>query len=189
MTQRSRSRGVLILVDVINHFEFPDGPRLLRHSLRIVPALSRLKSRAKQMNIPVIYANDNFGLWRSNARDIIAHCTRSDAPGRKFVQNLLPDDDDYFVLKPMHSVFYQTPLDTLLRVLGTSSLTLAGIATNSCIVYSAHDAKMRGLSFVVAGDCCAARSKREHGQALAHIKDISGADVLPSKSIRFKPGS
>jgi hypothetical protein len=34
---RHTSAVALILVDVINHFEFPDGPKLLKNALRIAP--------------------------------------------------------------------------------------------------------------------------------------------------------
>jgi len=182
---RPRSNVALILVDVINHFEFPDGPQVLKNALPIAPNLARLKARAKRAHVATIYVNDNFGQWRSDAKTLLRHCTRLEAPGREFVKAIEPDTEDYLVLKPMHSAFYQTPLDTLLRYLGTSSIILCGLATNSCIVCSAHDAKMRDLAIVVPSDCCAARSGREHAQALDHIKAMAVAKVTLSTSIRF----
>src|SRR5690348_17634653 len=137
-----KSSLALLLIDVINDFEFPDGDRILRQALSIVPALARLKERARRAHIPTIYVNDNFGQWRSDSSKLLAWCTRAGAPGRKFVEPLRPDQEDYFILKPMHSGFYQTPLDVLLRHLGVSSLILAGLATNSCILCTAHDANM-----------------------------------------------
>ena len=50
---RHTSAVALILVDVINHFEFPDGPKLLKNALRIAPNLARLKERAREEGIPV----------------------------------------------------------------------------------------------------------------------------------------
>jgi nicotinamidase-related amidase len=43
-------------------------------------------------------------------------------------------EHDYFVLKPKHSAFYQTPLDILLKHLGARRLILIGLCTNSCVV-------------------------------------------------------
>ena len=37
-----------------------------------------------------------------------------EAKGAEFVKPLLPDSEDYFMLKPMHSAFYMTPLEVLL---------------------------------------------------------------------------
>lgn len=90
------------------------------------------------------------------------------------------------MLKPMHSAFYQTPLDLLLRHLGVSSLILAGLATNSCILCTAHDANMRELKIIVPSDCCAARTPREHIQAVENIRSMAGAKVLSFASLRFQ---
>src|SRR5688572_9818036 len=98
--------------------------------------------------------------------------------GKDFVRAIAPDDEDYFVLKPMHSAFYQTPLEALLRYFGATSITLCGLATNSCIVYTAHDAKMRDIQVTVASDCCAASTARLHDQALAHMKSTTGTRIL-----------
>ena len=182
---RHQSGAALILVDVINHFEFPAGPSLLKNALLIAPRLARLKERARKTGIPAIYVNDNFGQWRSNSSELLDYCLRPDAPGRRFVESLRPDDDDYFVLKPMHSAFYQSPLDVLLRHLGASSLILGGLATNSCIVCTAHDANMRDFRLFVPRDCCAARTRREHQQAIEHIKTMGNTSVLESTTLRL----
>ena len=96
-------RNRWVLVDVINHFEFPDGARLLKNALPIAPKLARLKERARRARIPAIYVNDNFGQWRSNASELLEYCLRPEAPGRQFVAGVRPDEEDYLVLKPMHS--------------------------------------------------------------------------------------
>jgi nicotinamidase-related amidase len=179
---RHKSRVALLLVDVINHFEFPDGKDILHRALAIARPLARLKKRARAAGVPTIYVNDNFGQWRSDTKKLLQYCLRPEAPGLHFVEQLQPDDDDYFILKPMHSAFYQTPLDLLLRELGASSIILSGLATNSCILCTAHDANMRHLKVIVPRDCCAARTAREHGQALEHIAAMADAKVVTSSS-------
>ena len=81
---RHRSPAVLLLVDVVNHFEFPDGEAILKNALQIAPRLARLKKRARDSNIPVVYVNDNFGQWRSDAGKLLAHCLRTDCAGKAF---------------------------------------------------------------------------------------------------------
>jgi nicotinamidase-related amidase len=147
--------------------------------------LARLKKNARLANVPVIYVNDNFGQWRSEASKLLAHCLRSDCVGKPFVKAIQPDKQDYCVLKPMHSAFYQTPLDLLLRHLGASSIILAGLATNSCILCTAHDAKMRDFKITVVSDCCAARTAREHKQALENIREMAGSRVVMLASLHF----
>jgi nicotinamidase-related amidase len=180
------SKAALLLIDVINHFEFPDGEQILRQAMAIAPHIARLKTRAREAGIPTIYVNDNFGHWRSEASKLVEYCTREGAPSRKFVEQLRPDPEDYFVLKPMHSAFYQTPLELLLRKLGATTLILCGLATNSCVVCTAHDARMRNFRLFVPSDCAAARTKREHAQAIAHIASMTDADISPSPSLKLK---
>jgi len=183
---RHKSGLALVLIDVINHFEFPDGKTILRQALKIAPSLARLKTKAREAGVPTIYVNDNFGQWRSDMSKLLRYCLRPEAAGRVFVEQLRPDDEDYFVLKPMHSAFYQTPLDLLLRELGASSVILSGLATNSCILCTAHDANMRNLNIIVPQDCCTARTAREHKQALEHIGAMADAKVVLSSSLRLE---
>jgi len=181
---RQKSDVALLLIDVINHFEFDDGPQLLAQASRVAPNIARLKERAQRARVPVVYVNDNFGEWRSDTQKLLRYCLRPEALGREFVKMLLPDDRDYFVLKPMHSAFYFTPLDILLREFGSSLLILAGLATHSCIICTAHDAEMRHFQVVVPSDCSAARSPGEHRQALDHIRTMGNARVLESANLR-----
>jgi nicotinamidase-related amidase len=114
----------------------------------------------------------------------VSRCLEPQRPGKAFVELIRPDEQDYFVLKPMHSAFFQTPLEILLEHLGASSLILAGLATNSCILCTAHDARMRNFTLYVPSDCSAARSRREHEQAIEHIREMACACVDPSNSLR-----
>ena len=180
-----KSSVALLMIDVINAFDFPDGEKLLANALPIGARIAKLKERCRQAGVPTIYVNDNFGKWRSDAKKLVDYCLRPQSAGREFVEQLVPDQHDYFVLKPMHSAFFQTPLDVLLRYVGATSLILTGLATNSCIVCTAHDAKMRDLTLYVPSDCSAARTKREHDHAIVHIREMTGASVIPARSIRI----
>jgi nicotinamidase-related amidase len=181
---RHKSSVALLLIDVINHFQFPDGDKLLKRALPMATHLAKLKQRCRNAGIPAIYVNDNFGQWGSDAKSLIARCLESSCAGKPFVEQLKPDDEDYLVLKPMHSAFFQTPLEILLQYLGATSLLLTGLATNSCIICTAHDAIMRQFRLYVPPDCSAARSQREHEQAIKHIKLMTSASVIPSTKLR-----
>jgi nicotinamidase-related amidase len=99
-----KSETALLIVDVINDLDFAEADQLLRFIPAMSRKLARLKERAKQAGLPVIYVNDNFGRWRSDFRKQIEHCSSGRA--RQLVKRLRPDEDDYFVLKPKHSGFF-----------------------------------------------------------------------------------
>lgn len=173
----------LLLIDVLTTFQFPDGDAIRRGAIGIRDALVRLKARAREVSIPVLYVNDNFGDWRSEKEVLMGRCLES--KGADFVRPLLPDSEDYFVLKPMHSAFYMTPLEVLLEHLQVETLILTGLTSNSCITVTAHDANMRGFDIFIPPDCSCARNAREHSQALAQLEAMAGANLTRSTSLKL----
>jgi nicotinamidase-related amidase len=135
------------------------------------------------VGIPVIYANDNFGRWRSDLRDTVDHCLHEHVRGRALAQRLRPDERDYFVLKPKHSAFFSTALDTLLRYLGSHRLILSGIAGDNCVMFTAMDAYLRDFELTVPADCLASISQDENDKALAYMQRVTHADITMSQSL------
>ena len=176
----------LLLIDVINHFEFPGGKELYEKAFPIGPRIAALKRRAQSAGVPVIYVNDNFGKWRSHFPALVDYCTSPSATGRDFVEQLTPGPEDYFVLKPKHSAFYQTPLDILLKSLGTKRLILTGVTTNSCVLFTAQDAYMRDLELVIPPDCVAACSAYEQEYSLRQFQTVVKADTSLSAEVSFE---
>jgi nicotinamidase-related amidase len=173
----------LLLIDVINDFEFPRGDELFERARAIAPKIANLKRMTQQAGIPCIYANDNFGRWRSSRVEIVETARREGARGKPFVEMLLPSSEDYFVLKPKHSAFYQTPLELLLKHLRTERLLLCGVSTNSCVLFTANDAYMRDLKLVIPRDCAAACNSREHDFAMDQMETMLKADTRESSAI------
>lgn len=167
----------ILLVDVINPLDFPEAGDLLEFALPMADRLASLKRRAKRAGVPVVYANDNFGRWRSDLSAVVERCRQPESKGRPIVEKLLPDEDDYFVLKPKHSAFYSTTLDTLLRYLGTRTLLVGGIASNICVLFTANDAYMRDLKLLIPRDAVAANTEAENAAALEQMRKVLKADV------------
>ena len=115
--------------------------------------LKALKTRARRAGVPIIYANDNFGLWQSSFEVIVDHCLQS--KGREIVRALSPDLSDYFILKPKESAFYATNLELLLKDLGVKRLIIGGIAADVCVLFTAMDAYLREYNLCIPSDCIA----------------------------------
>ena len=177
------SGAALLLIDVINDFEFEDGDQLLELALPVGNNIARLKERARQYKIPAIYVNDNFGKWQSDFRKIVAHCKSDSVRGKPFVELLLPEETDYFVLKPKHSGFYSTTLDLLLSHLGATNLILTGIAGNNCVLFTANDAYMRDFKLFVPSDCVVSNSEEANNYALEQMKHILKATITVSTEL------
>ena len=179
----------LLLIDVINDLAFKGSEKLVAQAESMAVKLAAFKRRAAAANVPCIYVNDNFGQWRSDFRWTVAHCTARSSRGRRVSRRLSPKARDYFVLKPKHSGFFDTTLDTLLETLRIRRVILTGIAGNICVLFTANDAYMRELRiFAPAGlhrlehtggerSCAAADRRRAQGQRRA----IGAADVPPAQ--------
>ena len=179
-----KSAAALILIDVINDFDFPEGEQLLELALPAGKNIAALKQRANEAGMPAIYVNDNFGRWRSDFKKIVSHCR--DSRGKPFVELLLPHEDDYFVLKPKNSGFYSTTLDLLLTHLGVKNLILTGIQGKNCVLFTANDGYMRDYRIFVPSDCAVSYPKEENQHALDQMQNVLKADITIAEELDLK---
>src|SRR5437016_7400315 len=82
----------LLLIDLINDLDFPEGEQLLQLALPTARRIASLKTEAKKAGIPVIYVNDNFGRWQSNFNVQVEHCLKDGTRGRTGVELINPDN-------------------------------------------------------------------------------------------------
>jgi len=182
------SGTALLLIDVINDLAFDGSEALVAQAEPMAGRLSALKRRAAAAGIPAIYINDNFGQWRSDFRQTVAHCTSRSSPGRRVSQRLRPTARDYFVLKPKHSGFFDTTLDTLLETLGIRRVILTGIAGNICVLFTANDAYMRDFKIFAPADCIVSNTAAENDHALRQIRIVLKGNVADSVRLTFRRG-
>jgi len=175
----------LLLIDVINDLAFDGSRPIIEQAEPMALRLVRLKQKAAAAGVPTIYINDNFGRWRSDFRRTVAHCTALASPGRRVAQRLRPSTRDYFVLKPKHSGFFDTTLDTLLDALHIRRVILTGIAGNICVLFTANDAYMRDLKLFTPADCIVSNTAEENEHTLRQMRVVLKADVTPSTDLTF----
>jgi len=131
----------------------------------------------------VIYANDNFGRWRSDLHAVVRHCLRPGVRGQPIARLLRPRRADYLVLKPKHSAFFASPLETLLRYLEVDRVILAGFAGNMCVLITANDLYMRDYELFVPHDCTASNQSSDNAFALSQMQKVLKADVRASTEL------
>ena len=175
-----QSAAALLLVDVINPLDFPEADDLLRFAVPAADRLAALKRGAAAAGVPTIYANDNFGRWRSDLTAVVDRCLEPNCKGRYLAERLRPGPDDYFVLKPKHSAFFSTTLEILLRYLGTRTVIIGGFAANICVLFTANDAYMRDFKLAVPADGVASNTREENEAALGQMRRVLKADVRPA---------
>jgi nicotinamidase-related amidase len=179
------TRAALLIIDVIHDLEFPGAEKVHPWAMKMATRLSAFRAKAHRAGVPVIYANDNYSHWRNDPDDLYKHCMRPGARGRELSRRMQPTREDYLILKPRHSAFFCTPLQPLLQHLGVKELILAGLATNLCVLFTAHDAHMYQIPITVLSDCCAAESDSDHDMALSQLQVFCGARIQHSTEVTF----
>jgi nicotinamidase-related amidase len=177
-------KTAILIVDMIADFGFEDGEELFTHALPVAGRIADLKKKAANASVPVIYVNDNYHRWKDDFKATM-RSAESSKSGKQIVEILGPNADDYYVLKPQRSGFFGTPLDFLLENLNVSNLIVTGVTTDICVLFTAHDAYMRGYSVRVPGDCSAAVDVRDHRSALGLVARVADADICESDKIGF----
>lgn len=180
----ARSPTVLLLIDFINPLEFPEAPQLAPAAVAAARATLRLKKRLARDGVTAIYANDNYGHWRSDFRDVLLHCQGHAGPSSTMAHLLAPEPDDLVILKPRHSAFFSTPLDLMLTQMQAHTLVLTGVAADICVQLSAMDAVLHGYKLWVPADCIASESPKLTKEALAYMERVLKADTRPSSTRR-----
>ena len=166
------SPTVLVLVDFINPLRFPGAQNLLGGALEAARATARLKRRLARRGVTTVYANDNYGTWRSDFKDLLAHCQTLPGVRGEIASLLAPQPCDLTLLKPVHSAFHCTPLEHLLRQMKTQEVVLAGLSTDMCVHLTAMDAYMRGFKVWVPANCTAAESAQHKDAALRQMSRV-----------------
>jgi nicotinamidase-related amidase len=175
----------LILVDFINLFDFEHSEKLAARAVEAAKRTARLKERAKAAGVPAIYANDNFGHWKSEFSKLVTECLAKEGASATIAQVLKPQPDDYSILKPRHSAFYESPLQFLLEELGVSALIVTGLSTDMCVFATAQDAYVRKYRLWIPCDCVAADTAEHEREALDQMARTLKADTRPSTDLRF----
>jgi nicotinamidase-related amidase len=180
--RKDNDRAALLLIDLISDFQFQDGDELFENTKLIAANIGELRKRAKDAGMPVIYVNDNCGNWQEDFDQQVKRIAGSQK-GSEIISHVHPEKDDYYVLKPQRSGFYETPLAFLLTSMNIGTVILAGVTTDICILFTAHDAFMRGYDVHVPTDCSAAVSSEYHHDAIKMLERVAKADVSPYRSI------
>jgi len=175
----------LVILDMISCWSFPDAELLVRGARQVAPVIARLKQRCRAAGVPVIYANDNSGQWRSDFKFVVRESLESAGGGAEITRLLEPDDEDYFVLKPKHSAFFATPLEILLDHLCTKRLLIVGVAGDQCVANTAADAHMRDFEVVVPRDAIASQTDGRNRRAVEQMAEAMRVKVPTASAVRL----
>ncbi|WP_455384768.1 cysteine hydrolase family protein [Acidihalobacter prosperus] len=178
------NRTAVIVIDMQNDFCAPGG--WLDHiGVDVTPARGPIKPL--QALLPVLRAADVPVLWvnwgnrpdRLNLSPSVLHVYKPSGEGvgigdalpgsgapvlqkdswaAAVVDELVQESGDVRVDKYRMSGFWDTPLDSILRNLGVSSVLFAGVNLDQCVMATLQDANCLGYDCVLLEDCATTTS-------------------------------
>ena len=165
----------LLIIDMINDFQFKSGPILAKKATSITPNILKIKQIMNEHSQPVIYVNDYYNIKQADIGKLMSHC-RNDL-SHPIISQLYPHHNDYFIFKPKHSAFYWTSIDVLLNELKIKTLIITEIAGNICVLFTANDAYMRNYQLIIPEDCIASNNDEDNRYALKTMNNVLKANT------------
>jgi nicotinamidase/pyrazinamidase len=155
----------VLVIDMVNDFVLPGAPLEVPSARRIIPAIKKRIEDARRRGVTVIYVCDahaeddaEFEIWGRHAVE--------GTEGAEVVAELTPAPGDIVLAKTGYSAFYKTQLENVLKQHDIKKLTLVGILTDICVLFTAADAVMRGFEVEIPRDSIATMSDEENEYAL-----------------------
>jgi nicotinamidase-related amidase len=166
------SRSALIVTDMQTFFLDPGSPTFTCGGLAILPGVKRLIETFRAHNLPVIYTrhvhhpdhldSGIMGWWWEGM------CIEG-SPESEVHPELAPLPKEKQILKHRYSAFYNTDLETILRVLKVEDLVISGVMTNMCCESTARDAYYRDYRIFFLADGTGSINEEMHLASLLSL--------------------
>ena len=202
------ARTALVIVDMQNDFCHPDGwlgslGIDVTSTRGLAEPIARILAAARASELPVIWVNwgnrpdllnlgpSTLHVYNPDGRGTgLGDPLANGAPVLQFgswaadiIDELGDTSQDIHVAKYSMSGFWDTPLDSVLRNLGVTTLLFAGVNLDQCVICTLQDASFRGYDCILLRDCCGTTSPPYCADAtLYNIKQCFGF-VADSMSI------
>ena len=195
------ARSAMIVIDMQNDFCHPEG-WLAHIGVDVAPArrpiapLRRLLPALRGAGVPIVWVNWGNRPDRLNLSPSLIHVYKPTGEGvglgdplpasgapvlekgswaAAVIDELTIEPGDIAVDKYRMSGFWDTPLDSILRNLGVTTLLFGGVNADQCVLCTLQDANFLGYDCIYLDDCSATTSPDFCLQAtLYNVKQIFG---------------
>jgi nicotinamidase-related amidase len=152
-----------------------------------IARVQRLLAAARAAGIPVVFFQEvhrpsgiDFGRELDGVEGV--HCIEG-RPGTDLHPALLPEPDEFHLVKRRYSGFIGTEFDIVLRGLKADTLILVGGLTDVCVHYTFADAHQRDYHVRVVSDCVGGSSQYRHDAALDAMEYLQTGALRTTEEI------
>lgn len=181
------TENALVLIDYINEIVHPDGKLagkgyadfISRHDTSAKVADVLAKARQEGWIVCHVRVGFDAGYVSHPETSPLFGAAKKfgalnqDAWGCEFVDFASSKDGEAVVQKRRVSAFFNTELDTVLRVNGVSNVYFGGCATDLAVQAAVRDAHDRDFAAIVVSDACAAANDEDHETSLPVLSKIA----------------
>jgi ureidoacrylate peracid hydrolase len=164
--------SALMVIDMQNFFLDPYSPTFTCGGKAIIPNLTRLIGAFRDAGRPVIYTchvhkadGSDAGIMKWWWQGMCVEGT----PESLVHSSIAPRPNEKIIYKHRYSAFYNTDLETVLRVQKIEDLVISGIMTNMCCESTARDAYYRDYRVFFPADCTGSVTEEMHLATLLNI--------------------
>lgn len=186
-----KSKTALVIIDMQNSYCHPEGS-IGRNGydnkmmIEAVPKVKELVEACRENGILDIWVTQNhYNDDQTRFNRLITPHTHRWAAGPPAVKGswesevvdelkVFIDEDTEVVKKHRFSAFFDTRIDTLLRMKGIETLIVCGVATTHCVETTVRDAYQRDYNVIVGEEAVGAMSLEDHEASLRLINKTFG---------------
>jgi nicotinamidase-related amidase len=165
-------KTALLVVDMQHFFLDPDSPTYTCGGPAILPNVKKLLSSFRDARLPVIFTRHVhhpdlldagiMGWWWQGM------CLEG-SPESEIHREIAPSPNEKVIDKHRYSAFYNTDLETILRVLKVEDLVISGVMTNMCCESTARDAYYRDYRVFFPADATGSINEEMHLGSLINL--------------------
>lgn len=177
-------KKAIIIIDVVRAFVDKKSPLANRKNVMpVVKNIKELLKMARPLDIPIVYTKPSvsktkagsFNPWRPSIFEMNKIHT-------EILDLISPSANDEIVEKTKPSVFFGTPLLSILHFHDVDTLIITGVLTSTCVRASVVDGFSNNFKVIVPIECVADRSEFLHQVTLFDLS-VKYADVIPLKDV------
>lgn len=168
----------LVVIDMLKDFIDQEGALYTGPAgEKIVDFVQGKIQEYRQQGQPIIFVCDYHEQDDKEFDMFVPHCI-ADTEGSKIIEQLEVQAGDKIIKKRRYSAFFGTDLDLYLREKGVDEISLVGVCTNICVLYTAADARNLAYRVNIYRDGVASFDEAAHQFALKEAEKTLGCRIL-----------